>query len=67
VIPLLTEGVRFEELHELPEDISGIRTRNAIMLRPDPDFIVDMRGLTSFVARPTRVVVQCLTCVRKSR
>src|SRR5262245_25991848 len=51
VVPVLTEGVRSEELHDLPENIAGIRTRQAFTLRPDPDFAVDMERLTSFVAR----------------
>jgi TIR domain len=51
VVPVLTEGVRFEELHELPDNIAGIRTRHAFTLRPDPDFAIDMERLTSFVAR----------------
>ena len=51
VVPVLTEGVRSEELNDLPMNIAGIRTRQAFMLRPDPDFAVDMERLTSFVAR----------------
>ena len=51
VVPVLTEGIQFEELHDLPENIAGIRTRQAFTLRPDPDFAVDMERLTSFVAR----------------
>jgi TIR domain-containing protein len=51
VVPVLTEGVRSEELHDLPEAIAGIRARQAFTLRPDPDFAVDMERLTSFVAR----------------
>jgi hypothetical protein len=51
VVPVLTEGVRSEELNDLPANIAGIRTINAFMLRPDPDFAGDMERLTSFVAR----------------
>jgi hypothetical protein len=51
VVPVLTEGVRFEELRNLPDSIAGIRGKLALTLRPDPDFAMDMVRLTSFVAR----------------
>jgi hypothetical protein len=51
VVPVLTEGVRLEELCDLPDSIAGIRVKQALTLRPDPDFAIDMERLTSFVAR----------------
>lgn len=50
-VPVLTEGLQTHELEDLPPDLRGIRTRNALVLRPDPDFDHDMERLTSFVIR----------------
>lgn len=51
VIPLLIENMRVEQLTDLPSDIAGIRKRNAMPLRPDPDFDHDAARLTSFLIR----------------
>jgi hypothetical protein len=51
VVPVLIEGVRVEEIVDLPPDVVGIRARQSITLRPDPDFDRDMERLMSFVVR----------------
>lgn len=50
-VPVLVEGLRLDEMSDLPAELAGIRARNALTLRPDPHFRTDMERLTSFVLR----------------
>jgi hypothetical protein len=50
-IPVLIEGVGIHELQDLPAELALIRSRNAHLLRPDPDFGHDMERLTSFILK----------------
>src|SRR5688572_6236183 len=45
VIPVLVSGADMPEMEELPISLRPLVYRNAILLRPDPDFSVDIQRL----------------------
>jgi hypothetical protein len=55
VIPVLVSGADMPEMEELPISLRPLVYRNAILLRPDPDFSVDIqrliRALTEILQR----------------
>ena len=54
VIPILVHGALIPNENELPEGMSGIAYRQAIVLRPDPDFHRDADRIVSFVKSQLR-------------
>jgi TIR domain-containing protein len=47
VVPLLVDGARLPQTHEMPEDLQPLARRNGIEIRRDPDFHNDMTRLLS--------------------
>jgi len=45
VIPVLVMGARMPRVDEIPDTLMGLRLRNAINVRNDPDFTPDMQRL----------------------
>lgn len=53
LIPLLVQNAKMPELDELPEGIQDLAHRNAIPIRPDPDFAIDVHRLHQAIGRIT--------------
>lgn len=53
VIPVTVENSRLPKEEELAgfEDIASLRTRNALAVRPDPDFDTDLRRVVTEISR----------------
>ena len=45
IIPVLVRGAAMPDKNELPESLQPIAYRNAVLLRPDPDFATDIQRL----------------------
>lgn len=55
VIPVLVEGAKIPQQKELPEPLQRLAFRNAIFVRPDPDFRHDMERLCRDLSRFLKV------------
>jgi hypothetical protein len=51
LIPLLVQNAAMPQVDQLPESIQDLAFRNAIPIRPDPDFAQDMRKLQEAIRR----------------
>jgi hypothetical protein len=74
VIPVLVSGADIPEMEELPISLRPLMYRNAILLRPDPDFSGDMqrliRALTQILKRKNiagRILIAFKSGVLKSK
>jgi hypothetical protein len=45
IIPVLVRGATMPEKNDLPESLQPLAYRNAVLLRPDPDFATDIQRL----------------------
>lgn len=54
VVPLLIDGASMPKADELPESISAVHWRNALVVRPDPEFALDMTRLIEGVDQAAR-------------
>ncbi|NTW21892.1 MAG: TIR domain-containing protein [Nostocales cyanobacterium W4_Combined_metabat2_030] len=74
VIPVLVSGADMPEMEELPISLQPLVYRNAVLLRPDPDFSVDIqrliRALTQILKRENiakRMLISFKSLVLKSK
>jgi hypothetical protein len=69
IIPVLIRGARMPSPAELPPDIAQLAYRNALHLRPDPDFRRDCSRLLAEITRGrvrlrrTRMVIGAVTAI----
>jgi len=52
IVPVLVEGAVMPSPTELPEPLRPLSYRNAVVVRPDPDFASDMQRLVHALAGP---------------
>jgi|KBSSwiStaDraftv2_1062776.scaffolds.fasta_scaffold279391_1 hypothetical protein len=52
IIPLLVDGATIPDAYRLPGPLQGLASRNAIEIRPDPDFHRDISRLISAIGGP---------------
>jgi len=49
VVPILVQGAEMPSAHQLPESLAPFAYRNALLVRPNPDFTRDMERVTKAV------------------
>ena len=56
VIPVLVDNCRMPDAESLPEDLRAISFKNAVLIRPDPDFRNDVDRLANHLAQRLNLV-----------